>query len=328
MLPARWHTSWCAAERGGGERGQPRRYADVPPRAAAGHLHTVLDALDGLQPAGGTDLHAAAEHLAERVRRGQLVMVFSDLFDDRDEALARILALRARRNDLAIFHVLDPAELEFPFDDPQALSRWRTTDIEVNAREIRESYLEEFKAFLERTRATCAEADVDYALVRTDEPLDAVLLRFLGGGSGGRRDLRPALAAPGRAGRAHPARGAPLRPAEAAATPLRRDCLRAPQPAAHGLAPEAEAHPALHAADHHPAGDPAGAGPAGAPSPGSGGVQGGRTGSDGGGGGPRAGHALDGGPEPLREGAERGPERRRHARSRRTRSRCSPVARR
>src|SRR5262249_28680220 len=53
--------------------------ADLPPRAAAGHLHTVLDALDGLQASGGTDLFAAADHLAERVRRGQLIAVFSDL---------------------------------------------------------------------------------------------------------------------------------------------------------------------------------------------------------------------------------------------------------
>jgi uncharacterized protein (DUF58 family) len=155
-------------------------------------LHTVLDALDTLQPGGGTDLFAAADHLAERVRRGQLVMVFSDLFDDRDEALGRILALRARRNDLALFHVLDPAELEFPFDDPTLfLSLEDERRIEVNAREIRESYLEEFRAFLERTRAACAEADVDYAVVRTDEPLDAVLLRFLGRRQRRRRDLPP-----------------------------------------------------------------------------------------------------------------------------------------
>jgi uncharacterized protein (DUF58 family) len=155
--------------------------ADVPPRAAAGHLHTVLDALDSLQPGGGTDLFAAADHLAERVRRGQLVVVFTDLFDDRDDALGRILALRARRNDLVLFHVLDPAELEFPFDDPTLfLSLEDERRIEVNAREIRESYLEEFRAFLDRSRAACAEADVDYTLVRTDEPLDAVLLRFLG----------------------------------------------------------------------------------------------------------------------------------------------------
>ena len=107
--------------------------------------------------------------------------VFSDLFDDRDDALGRILALRARRNDLALFQVLDPAELEFPFDDPTLfLSLEDERRIEVNAREIRESYLEEFRAFLDRTRATCADADVDYTLVRTDEALDAVLLRFLG----------------------------------------------------------------------------------------------------------------------------------------------------
>jgi len=156
-------------------------FADVPPRAAAGHLHAVLGALEEIQPAGGTDLYAAAEHLAERVRRGGLVLVFSDLFDDRDDALNRVLALRARRNDVAVFHVLDPAELEFPFDDPTLfLSMEDERRLEVNAREIRQSYLEEFEAFLARTRAACTEADVDYLQVRTDEPLDAVLLRFLG----------------------------------------------------------------------------------------------------------------------------------------------------
>ena len=156
-------------------------FADVPPRAAAGHLHAVLGALEELQPAGGTDLYAAAEHLAERVRRGGLVLVFSDLFDDRDDALNRVLALRARRNDVAVFHVLDPAELEFPFDDPTLfLSMEDERRLEVNAREIRQSYLAEFEAFLARTRAACTEADVDYLQVRTDEPLDAVLLRFLG----------------------------------------------------------------------------------------------------------------------------------------------------
>jgi len=83
-------------------------FADVPPRAAAGHLHAVLGALESLQPRGGTDLFAAAELLAERVRRGGLVLVFSDLFDDQDDALGRVLALRARRNDVALFHILDP----------------------------------------------------------------------------------------------------------------------------------------------------------------------------------------------------------------------------
>lgn len=51
--------------------------------------------------------------------------------------------------------------------------------IEVNPREIKESYLEEFNAFLANVKAACAEADVDYDLVRTDDKLDDVLLRYL-----------------------------------------------------------------------------------------------------------------------------------------------------
>ncbi len=163
-------------------------YADLPPRSAAGHLSTVLHTLEEIRPKGTTDLFGAADHLAEKLTRRSLVVVFSDLFDDRPEALKRILQLRARKNDVAVFHLLDPYELEFPFDDPTLfLSMEDDRRIEVNPREIRESYLEELGAFLSGMRRLCAEADVDYELVRTDESLDAVLLRFLSRRQGRKR---------------------------------------------------------------------------------------------------------------------------------------------
>jgi len=155
-------------------------FADLPARSAAGHLNTVLDALEVLSPKGTTDLFRAADHLAEKVSKRSLVIVFSDLFDDRPEALKRILQLRARRNDVVVFQIVDPAELTFPFDDPTLfLSMEDARRVEVNPREIKQSYLEEFSAFLEQTRQTCAEADVDYQRVSTDDRLDQVLLRFL-----------------------------------------------------------------------------------------------------------------------------------------------------
>jgi uncharacterized protein (DUF58 family) len=163
-------------------------FSDVPPRSAAGHLNTLLETLEGLAPKGTTDLFGAADHLAEKVSRRSLIVVFSDLFDDRPEALKRILQLRARKNDVAVFHIVDPAELSFPFDDPTLfLSMEDERRIEVNPREIKQSYLEEFGAFLQQMRSSCAEADVDYELVRTDESLDSVLLRFLARRQGGKR---------------------------------------------------------------------------------------------------------------------------------------------
>lgn len=154
---------------------------DVPPRAAASHLTVVLDALEGIKAEGTTDLMSTADHLAEKLPNRSLVCVFSDFFDDRAEALKRLFALRARKHDVAIFHLVDRAELTFPFDDPTLfLSMEDERKLEVNPREIRQSYLEEFNRFLAETKQSCTAADVDYERVITDEPLDAALLRFLG----------------------------------------------------------------------------------------------------------------------------------------------------
>jgi len=156
------------------------RIQDVPPRASAGHLNVLLESLERVEAKGSTDLFGAADHLAEVLPRRSLVVVLSDLLDDRADALKRILSLRQRKNDVAVFHLVDPAELTFPFDDPTLfLDMEGERSVEVNPREIRQSYLEEFGAFLEDTRRACREADVDYERVRTDERLDEVLLRFL-----------------------------------------------------------------------------------------------------------------------------------------------------
>lgn len=157
------------------------RFQDVPPRASAGHLNVLLDALEHTSPNGGTNLRSAADHLAEVLPRRSSVVVLSDFLDENQDALKRILALRQRKNDVAVFHLVDPAELTFPFDDPTLfLDMEGEGRVEVNPREIKESYLEEFGTFLAGVKTACAEADVDYELVRTDERLDEVLLRFLG----------------------------------------------------------------------------------------------------------------------------------------------------
>lgn len=156
------------------------RIQDVPPRASAGHLNVLLESLERVEAKGTTDLFGAADHLAEVLPRRSMVVVLSDLLDDRADALKRIISLRQRKNDVAVFHLVDPAELTFPFDDPTLfLDMEGERRVEVNAREIRQSYLEEFGAFLEGVKRSCAEADVDYERVRTDERLDEVLLRFL-----------------------------------------------------------------------------------------------------------------------------------------------------
>jgi uncharacterized protein (DUF58 family) len=156
------------------------KIATLPPRAAAHHVNALLEELEKVKPQGETDLARAAQHCAQKLERRALICFFSDFFDDHQNALNQVLALKAQRHDVAVFHLVDQAELEFPFDDPTLfLSMEDDRKIEVHPRDIKQSYLEEFHKFLLETREACTASDVDYELVRTDEPLDGVLLRFL-----------------------------------------------------------------------------------------------------------------------------------------------------
>ena len=158
--------------------GNKTRY--LPPRAAMGHFPAILHHLEELRGEGPTDLAAAADWVAEKARRRAAIFVLSDLFDFSPGALKRLTDLRRMKNEVSVFHLLDPWELEFPFEDStRFLGLEGEPELEVDPRAIRESYLEEMNALLERSKRACRDADVEYEQVRTDAPLDRLLLRFL-----------------------------------------------------------------------------------------------------------------------------------------------------
>jgi uncharacterized protein (DUF58 family) len=152
----------------------------VAPLAAAHHLSAIVDTLASAQAKGKTRLAAAADWVVEHAPRRSQVIVFSDLFDEDDAVLKRFAQLGRRRHEVTLFHVLDPAEVEFPFEDPTLfLSMEDARQVEANGRDVRKGYLEVLRRWLDGVRRASAEADLEYALCRTDRPLDEVLLPFL-----------------------------------------------------------------------------------------------------------------------------------------------------
>jgi len=152
----------------------------IPPRAAASHVSNIVDALEQASPAGETRLGAALDWLVENSRRRAVVAIFSDLLDADPDVMKRIAQLAKRRHEVTLFHVLDPAELEFPYDDPTLFTSMEDgRAVEATGRDVRRGYLEELNRWLADVRRAAAEADVDYALCRTDAPLDEVLLPFI-----------------------------------------------------------------------------------------------------------------------------------------------------
>ena len=154
--------------------------AAVPPRASASHLGPLLEALEAARADGPTRLGAAVDWIIERAPRRSSVILFTDLMDRDEQVLRKIAQLGLRRHDVTVFHVLDPAELEFPFEDPTLfLSMEDGRQVEAHPRDVRKGYLEVLRRWLDDVKRACAEADVDYQLCRTDRPVDEVLLPFL-----------------------------------------------------------------------------------------------------------------------------------------------------
>ena len=152
----------------------------VPPRQGPGQLSVLMQLLESTEPGKETSLGETFHHLAETIKRRSLVVVISDLFDDPDELIGGLKHFRYKNHDVIVFHVLDPAELTFPFDDVSRIEDMETgREITSDPRAFRNGYLEELTKFLERVRAGLRTSNIDYALARTDEKFDSFLGSYL-----------------------------------------------------------------------------------------------------------------------------------------------------
>ena len=149
----------------------------VPPRQGAGHLKILMELLEQTEPGNRTNLGDVLHRLAETVKRRSLIIVISDLLDDPDQVVAGLKHFRHSRQDVIVFHVLDPAELMFPFDDVSRIEDMETgRELTGDPQAFRNAWMEEIEKFLDTIRRGCRTAQIDYVLARTDAPLD----RFLG----------------------------------------------------------------------------------------------------------------------------------------------------
>ncbi|HVS12779.1 MAG TPA: DUF58 domain-containing protein [Thermoanaerobaculia bacterium] len=150
----------------------------VPP--AAKHLDVVLHTIDRVSPGGAGKLAPAMFRLGNTIRRRGFVAVISDFYEPPDEVVRAVHGLRVRGNDVILFHLLDPAEIDFPFDEPSDFSDLETgARVAVAPESFREQYQRLLQAHIETLRRRLVELGIDYALVNTSEPLDSALYRYL-----------------------------------------------------------------------------------------------------------------------------------------------------
>lgn len=150
--------------------------------ASGRHLPHALRALERAAAGGAGELATPLGQAAPHLTRRGIVVVMSDLYAEPASAVDAVRRLRGAGNEVLLFHVLDPAELEFPFADPGGFEDAETgATMTVVPAGVRARYRERVRAHVAELGRLSRAHRVDYALFDTGEPLDRALFRYLAG---------------------------------------------------------------------------------------------------------------------------------------------------
>ncbi|MDA0833519.1 MAG: DUF58 domain-containing protein [Planctomycetota bacterium] len=157
---------------------EPRQF--IAPRAHPTQFRRVLDSLDNAKAGGETDVGLVLHKTAERIKRRGLVIVISDLIDDEDKIVSGLQHFRHDHHEVIVFHIMDDAELTFPYD---RITRFQDMEgagrVVANPKSLRARYLSRIKAFTEKLKHDCFERRISYNLVNTNQPYAEFLAAYL-----------------------------------------------------------------------------------------------------------------------------------------------------
>ncbi len=152
----------------------------LPSSTRPGHLRNLLVALDRLEVGSRTNVGRPLHQIADAMTRRGMVVLISDLLDDPESVIRGLKHFQYRGSDVLVLQVLDPDELEFPFERATRFEDLETGDeVMATPAAVREHYLKQIGGLIDRYRRELGAAGIDYQLFKTSEPLEMALLAYL-----------------------------------------------------------------------------------------------------------------------------------------------------
>ncbi len=127
-----------------------------------------------------TAIGRALRTVGEQIGRRKCVFVISDFFNDADATFDGIKRLLFNKNEIVLFHLVDPLEMDFSYKGPVELIELEGEDrMILEGRNIRDSYNELFAEYLDDMRTRSRKLGIDYVLCDTSRNFGVTLAEYL-----------------------------------------------------------------------------------------------------------------------------------------------------
>lgn len=152
----------------------------VPPSARHGQFMRVLHAIESAKPETRTDFEKPFLHCMNFLHRRGILVVISDFYAEPDLVVKTMEPLRSHGDELILFHILDPQEIQPSVKDPVVLIDMETNDeVEVSPDYLRNEYRQKIDAHVAALKDRARRSGIDYFMLDTSKPLDAALRDYL-----------------------------------------------------------------------------------------------------------------------------------------------------
>ncbi len=151
----------------------------LPPKASRGNLIKILSAINSQAISNKTDISGSLELLAEKIKKRSLIILISDFFDDREKVLNSIKQFKYNKNEVIVFHLLDPTEINLDISDEALFVDMEdAAELTTQPYQIKGEYKKSVNKFIGKMKTECLNYGIDYSLITTDLPFDKALMNY------------------------------------------------------------------------------------------------------------------------------------------------------
>ena len=150
----------------------------VPPSTR--HLQLILHTLARAEPGRPGVLRDPLMRLGDNLHHRGILLVLSDFYEEPEQVIDSVRHLRARGHDVIVFHLLDPAELEFTYESAASFRDMESgTMIPIVPDQLADEYRALIGEHTQELERLFTGSRIDYTVLDTSKPLDYALFRYL-----------------------------------------------------------------------------------------------------------------------------------------------------